>query len=125
MHRYYRCISLRSLAARVGMRTVGEKHLQPACANPGSLDASALRFQAVPLSKIDRTLPLRDPVVIKVGETDASLGNQALDQLQCLRPSSARLAAHCGASGCVSSGHFALRSVRHERRRVRLTLSER
>lgn len=69
-------------------------------------------FQAVPLGEIDRTPPFRNLVVIKVGETDASLGNQTLDQLQCLHPSSARHGPlTVGRRIAFSSGHFALYCV--------------
>ncbi|CAM5415737.1 hypothetical protein SRIMM317S_02499 [Streptomyces rimosus subsp. rimosus] len=114
--RYHRCINCRPASPRVGMRALGEKHLQPARTVPDLLDTFALRFQPVPLGEIDHTPPLHDLVVTEVVETDAPLRDQALDQLQRLRPSSTRdgplTVWHRTA---FSSGHFAPRSALLER----------
>ena len=62
------------------MRALGEEHFQSPCTDAHLLDALALRFHAVPLRVIDDAPPFRNFIVIGVGETDTSPGDQPLDQ---------------------------------------------
>lgn len=73
------------------MRALHKAHLQPTYAEARLLDAFALRLQTVSLRVIDHAPPLRNliGVGVGVGKADTPLGNQSLDQLLCLRLSSA------------------------------------
>lgn len=72
------------------MRAVRKKQLQPRPTVRNLFDALARWFQAVPFRVVDDTPPLRDLVVIRVGDPNAALGDEPLDQLMSLRPPGSR-----------------------------------
>ncbi len=74
------------LTPRIGMRAIRKEQLQPRPAVRNLFDTLAHCFQAVPFRVVDNAPPLRDLVVIRVGDPNVALGNEPLDQLMSLRP---------------------------------------
>jgi hypothetical protein len=68
------------------MRAIRKEQLQPRPTVRNLPDALARWFQAMPFRVVDDAPPLRDLVVIKVGDPNAALGEEPLDQLMSLHP---------------------------------------
>lgn len=68
------------------MRAIRKEQLQPRPTVRNLLNALARWFQAVLFRVVDDASPLRDLVVIRIGDPNAALGDEPLDQLMSLRP---------------------------------------
>ncbi len=99
------------------MRAIRKEELQPRPAARNLLNALARWFQALPFRVVDDAPPLRDLVIIKVGDPNAALRDEPLDQLLSLRPPGPRdgpLAVGLPRAG----GHCRLAAATSDRRAV-------